>query len=314
MKRKSSGIQSPFEKCLEILGIGAKVIDFLLVNDRVRIQSLNKSFRNLDCAPSHLANELHLRDHDWQEMADICSRFKRITVLEIWADKLHRTQDEYGTNEYLNTSQLFSRDSLGLDLYPWARKIQKIWILGCRGLMNHTYGNNPMCHNFHQIEREPADLYVKIPRKSWNQSEGLEAFLNTSRITFDNQTFDEFTHLFPNIIFMDIRVMNSHHCPDFELLTRLTKMKFLIVSGHYDCDLSLENFNKIPIGQLEHLHLRKCVNLEWENIARQIVLLGKNLKYYQGKSSNYGRLHYERVAALYRARHGHDIIICAEGD
>jgi len=313
MKRKFPIIQSPLEKCLEIPGISAKLISFLRVNDRVRIQSLNKSLQNLDCAPSHLANELHLRDHDCQEMADICARFKRITVLEIWADKLHRgAQDEDGTEEYLSPSQLFSKDSLGVDLHPWARKIQKVWILGCRGLMNHHYGNDPLCDNFEQIKVEPQDLHFKIPRKSWNQSEGLESFLNTSRFTFNHETFDEFTIMFPNIIFLDIRVMNSFNCPDFRLMGRLTKMKFLIVSGYYDCDLSMQDFKKIPIEQLEHLHLRKCVCLKWENIARQIVLRGKNLKYYQGNSANRGPLHYQRVAEVYKAKHGHDIIICAE--
>lgn len=314
MKRNFPTIQSPLEKCLEIPGIGAKVIDFLLVNDRVRIQSLSKSFQKLDCAPSHLANELHLRNHDWQEMADICSRFKRITVLEIWADKLHGEEDEDGTVTYFDTSQLFSVDSLGIELYPWAQKIQKIWLLGCNGLMNHTYGNDPLCPNFEQIKREPEDIHSKIPRKSWNESQGLESFLNTSRFTFDNQTFVEFTHLFPNIIFLDIRIMNSFHWPDFGLMASLTKMKFLIVSGCYDCDLRLENLKKIPFEQLEHLHLRKCVFLEWDNIAHQILLRAKNLKYYQGKSHNRGRLSYERVAEVYEAKYNHDIIICAEGE
>lgn len=315
MKRKFHGIQSPLEKFLEIPGIGAKLLNFLRVNDRVHIQSLNKSLQNLDCAPAHLANELHLRDHHWQEMADICSRYKRITVLEIWADKLHREeQNESGTEEYLSPSELFSKGRKGGDLWPWARKIQKLWLLGCRGLMNHQYGNDPLCDNFDQIERDPVDIHVKIPRKSWNQSEGLESFLNTSQFTFNNQAFTEFTELFPNTIFLDIRITSPYDCPDFWLMMRLTKMKVLIVSGYYDCNLSLDNFKKIPLEQLEHLHLRKTVNLEWENIAPEIMERSKNLKYYQGKSHNRGRLKYQTVAEEYKAKYGHDIIICAEGE
>jgi len=312
MQNKLTRTQSPFEQCLEIPGICGKLLDFLLVNDRVRIQSLNKSLRNLDCAPAHLANELHLRDHHWQDMADICSRFKRITVLEIWANKLHQAEPDH---QFFNTSELFSEDCLGVKLYSWAQKIQKIWILGTNGLMNHMYGNNPICEDFNQTMREPEEIHQKIPRKSWNKSEGLESFLNTSHIEFDSCAFDEFTHLFPNIIFLDIRCQNSEDSPDFGLMERLTKMKYLIVSGSYDCHLKLENFKNIPLEQLEHLHLRKCMFLQWKDISLEILRRGKNLNYYQGKANDMFILptnNYKMVTKIFKATYGHDIIICAE--
>lgn len=318
MKRKWTKTKSRFEHCLEIPGISGKLIDFLLVNDRVRIQSLNKSLQNFDCAPPYLANELHLRDHECQEIADICSRFKRITILEIWVDKLHTEPEEDGTFQLFNTSHLFSEDRMGVKLYSWVQKIQKIWILGSRGLMNHTFGLNPACSNYHKIVRHPENIHPRIPRKPWNQIEGLESFLNTSSIAFDYDIFNEFTHLFPHIIFLDIRTKNLDF-PDFSHMARLTKLKYLIISGAYCCHLKLENFKKIPMEQLEHLHLRKCVFLNWKDIALEILKRAKNLKYYQGKAADYNLRaspvrQSETVSRLFKKKHGHEIVICAEDD
>jgi len=312
MKRKLRRSQSRLEDCLEIFGIRGILLDFLLVNDRMRIQSLNKSLQSLDCAPAYLANELHLRDHNLQEMVDICTRFKRITILEIWADNLQPSEeDEFGRERYYNAGELLSEDCLGMELSSWAQRIQKFWILGNRGLMNHQYGYSPLCKNFDKIKRPPEEIHHKFPRKSWNQSEGLESFLNTSNIPFDYNNFDRLTHLFPNIVFLDIRCLNSNDL-DFSHMARLRKMKYLIVSGTYDCNLSLENFKKIPMEQLEHLQLRKCIFLEWKDISSQILSRGKNLKYYQGQSHNRGSLHYDKVRILFQTMHGRDIIICAE--
>jgi len=319
MKRKLTRSQSRLEDCLEILGVSGVLLDFLLVNERVVIRSLNKSLQNFDCAPPYLANELWLRDHNYEQLVEICSRFKRITILEIWSDKLWH-KDESGEKVQLyNACELFTEDCRGVKLWTWAQKIQKIWILGDRGQMNHMCSHKPLCENFDEIMREPRDIHSRIPRKTWNQSKGLESFLNSSPVSFNHYDFDKFTFLFPNLIFLDIRCgYYMYGVPDFTHMRRLRKMKYLLVSGIYDCKLNFENFKKIPMEQLEHLQLMRCISLKYDEIASQILTRGKNLEYYQGKAADDGLFRdphrYKILQKKFKAMHGHDIIICPEDE